>query len=152
MERRHEIIILAIILLIIAIILILAILFTGFPAAPESSTTMPNVAAEYCTSHNNRYEIRNTTNGTQYGVCILANGTECNEWEFYWNTCAALIRTGEAIPDPSETFCLSKNYTYQTSRGYDGTEDKFCIFPDGKQCDARAFYVGTCNETTAKIL
>ncbi|MDD1670874.1 MAG: DUF333 domain-containing protein [Methanomicrobiales archaeon] len=154
MRHRIEIIILAVIVAIIAFILGMAFVFPG-PAPARGSLEnangagVPNPAAAYCTSMHNRYEIRTNPDGSQYGVCILPDGTECDEWGYYQGGCPIDIEN-ESISSPAAEFCLARNYTYTLRENPEGILDRVCVFPDGRECDAQAYYDGTCTEATAK--
>ena len=43
----------------------------------------PNPASEYCVSQGGTSEIRKDKDGAEFGVCILSNGEEREEWSFY---------------------------------------------------------------------
>lgn len=45
--------------------------------------TMGNPASLYCQSLGFQTAIRTDTNGSQYGVCCMPNGTEVDEWALY---------------------------------------------------------------------
>lgn len=45
-----------------------------------------NPAAVWCIEQGHVYEIRKDLNGNEYGVCILEDGTEIDEWEYYRKT------------------------------------------------------------------
>jgi putative hemolysin len=49
---------------------------------------VPNPASVYCEQQGNRLEIRTATDGGQYGVCIFADGSECDEWAYFRGECA----------------------------------------------------------------
>ena len=66
------------------------------PAATPDSAWMPNPASAYCEEQGGRIEIRTTADGDQYGVCILPDGSECEEWAFYRNECTPGGKTGKA--------------------------------------------------------
>jgi putative hemolysin len=53
---------------------------------------LANPASVYCEEHGGRVEMRTGEGGT-YGVCLFADGTECDEWA-YWR--------GECGPAPSD--------------------------------------------------
>jgi putative hemolysin len=130
------------------------------PATVPSTVSTPssgiaNPAAVYCTQKRYQYEIRTNPDGSQYGVCILPDGTVCDEWAFYRHTCPAPLTTaatpGAAMANPSAVYCVSKNYTYQiVTNTTDGSQSGVCVFPGGKSCDGWAYFRGECNETTAK--
>jgi putative hemolysin len=48
---------------------------------------LPNPASVYCEEQGGRLEIRTAADGSQYGVCIFADGSECDEWAFYRGEC-----------------------------------------------------------------
>ena len=48
-----------------------------------NSTWIANPASEYCVSQGGISEIRKDKDGTEFGVCKLANGEEREEWNFY---------------------------------------------------------------------
>jgi len=56
-------------------------------ALPTDGAGLPNPAAEYCQEQGYRYEIRTATDGSQSGVCIFPDGSECDEWAFYRGEC-----------------------------------------------------------------
>ena len=124
---------------------------------PTPAAGIANPAAVYCTQQpDTRYEIRKNADGSEYGVCILPGGTVCDEWAYYRHECpaaathTAATTTGAGIANPSATFCVSKNYTYQIVTNPDGSQSGNCVFPNGKACDGWAYFRGECNETTAK--
>ena len=48
---------------------------------------MANPASVYCKEQGGELIIKNDANGNQYGICKLANGKECDEWEYYKGNC-----------------------------------------------------------------
>lgn len=47
---------------------------------------LANPAAAWCIEQGHAYEIRKNPDGSEYGVCIFANGTEMDEWDYYRQT------------------------------------------------------------------
>lgn len=47
------------------------------------TTQITNPASEYCVSQGGTSEIRKDKDGAEFGVCILSNGEEREEWNFY---------------------------------------------------------------------
>ncbi|BBL66991.1 putative hemolysin [Methanoculleus chikugoensis] len=45
-----------------------------------------NPAAVWCIEQGHAYEIRKNPDGSEYGVCIFANGTVVDEWDYYRQT------------------------------------------------------------------
>jgi putative hemolysin len=47
-----------------------------------------NPASVYCQEQGGKLEIRTGADGGQVGVCVFANGSECEEWAYYYKECA----------------------------------------------------------------
>jgi putative hemolysin len=121
------------------------------PTASPPPLNLSANARAYCNDLNYSYEVRTNPGGSEYGVCILPGGTVCDSWDFYRGNCPAASSSGEASSDPWGDFCLAMNNTYTIRENPEGGVDHVCIFPDGGECDARAYYLGTCSEPTAKM-
>jgi len=48
---------------------------------------MPNPASAFCVEQGYKSEIRTAADGSQSGVCIFPDGTECDEWAFFRGEC-----------------------------------------------------------------
>ncbi|MBN1920253.1 MAG: DUF333 domain-containing protein [Anaerolineae bacterium] len=48
---------------------------------------MANPASVYCEEHEGKVEIRTDDDGGQMGICVFADGSECEEWSFYRGEC-----------------------------------------------------------------
>ena len=63
----------------------------GLAACSGSQTTSdqapaigtPNPASAYCVQQGGKSEIRKNQDGSEYGVCILPDGKEVEEWAYY---------------------------------------------------------------------
>lgn len=53
----------------------------------KSSVGIANPASTFCEENGGTLEIRSDPDGNQFGVCIFADGTFCEEWEFFRGTC-----------------------------------------------------------------
>lgn len=62
---------------------------------PEGRIGLANPASVYCEEQGHRLEMRTGAEG-QYGVCIFADGSECEEWAYYRGECGP---GGAAAPD-----------------------------------------------------
>jgi putative hemolysin len=73
-------------------------------AIPQAN--MPNPAAVFCQEQGYQSEIRTAEDGSQYGVCIFPDGSECDEWAFYRGECSPAVQnetTPEGnMPTPTE--------------------------------------------------
>jgi putative hemolysin len=47
-----------------------------------------NPASVYCEQNNGKVEIRTDVSGGQAGVCVFADGSECEEWAYFNGECA----------------------------------------------------------------
>ncbi len=59
------------------------------PAAPEKSNAaeIANPASVFCANNGGTSEIRSAEDGSQYGVCIFDDGSECDEWAYFRGEC-----------------------------------------------------------------
>jgi len=48
---------------------------------------LANPASVYCIDQGGKLEIRTDEEGGQYGVCVFADGSECEEWAYYRKEC-----------------------------------------------------------------
>jgi len=55
--------------------------------AGEPIANLPNPASVYCEEQGNRVEIRTAPDGSQFGVCIFPDGSECDEWAYFRGEC-----------------------------------------------------------------
>ncbi len=65
-------------------------------ATDTAQANLPNPASAYCEAQGNRLEIRTTADGSQSGVCIFPDGSECDEWAYYRGECTSAPATPEA--------------------------------------------------------
>ncbi len=58
------------------------------PAATPGSSQIANPASTYCVQKGGKVEIRTAADGSQSGVCVFSDGSECDEWAFFKGECA----------------------------------------------------------------
>ncbi|HBM45967.1 MAG: hypothetical protein UT05_C0001G0056 [Parcubacteria group bacterium GW2011_GWF2_38_76] len=51
-----------------------------------------NPASVYCIDQGGRSEIRTSADGSQFGVCIFSDNSECDEWAFFRGECSKGIK------------------------------------------------------------
>jgi len=66
-----------------------ALLATDTPLA-----NLPNPASVYCEQQGNKLEIRTAADGSQTGVCIFPDGSECDEWAYFRKECGPASQGG----------------------------------------------------------
>lgn len=54
---------------------------------PGGGSQIANPASAYCAERGYVSQIRTASDGSQYGVCIFPDGTECEEWAFFRGEC-----------------------------------------------------------------
>ncbi|MDD5306065.1 MAG: DUF333 domain-containing protein [Deltaproteobacteria bacterium] len=54
--------------------------------APSDNVRIANPASVNCVKNGGRLEIRTEAAG-QYGVCVFADGSRCEEWAFFRGEC-----------------------------------------------------------------
>ncbi len=128
------------------------------PDTPQAD--MPNPAAAACVEQGFVSEIRAAADGSQYGVCIFPDGSECDEWAYYRGECGPASQNGDIstptgtpapvadMPNPASAFCQEQGYQSEIRTATDGSQYGVCIFPDGSECDEWAYYRGECGPTS----
>jgi hypothetical protein len=54
---------------------------------PTVKTELSNPASEFCEQQGNRLEIITEEDGSQNGVCIFPDGSNCDEWAYFRGEC-----------------------------------------------------------------
>jgi putative hemolysin len=57
------------------------------PTAEPTMSTLPNPASAYCEKQGYALEIRTANDGSQTGVCVFLDGSECDEWAYFRGEC-----------------------------------------------------------------
>ena len=80
--------------------------FSVAQATTDSTATdipqvgIPNPASVYCKEQGNKHEIRMAADGSQNGICVFPDGSECDEWAYYRGECGP---SAQASPIPAMT-------------------------------------------------
>ena len=119
--------------------------------SPTPDANMPNPASVYCEENDGTLEIRTDASGGQVGICIFADGSECDEWAFFREECKpgdSLVPndiTPEAnMPNPASVYCEEHDGTLKIRTDAAGGQVGICIFADGSECDEWAYFRGEC--------
>jgi len=48
---------------------------------------MPNPASVYCAEHGGKVDLRQDASGGVAGICVFADGSECDEWAYFRGEC-----------------------------------------------------------------
>jgi hypothetical protein len=65
---------------------------------------LPNPAAVYCVEQGFQSEIRTAADGSQAGVCIFPDGSECDEWAYFRGQCGPTAQITEAPVSPLSVY------------------------------------------------
>jgi len=57
------------------------------PAQNNQASGLPNPASVFCEKQGGSLEIRKDKEGNEKGFCIFEDGSECDEWNFYYGKC-----------------------------------------------------------------
>src|SRR4030042_133672 len=74
--------------------------FRGECAPTSQGSHPPNPASVYCEEQGYKLEIRTADDGSQSGVCIFPDGSECDKWAYFRGECGPV--TSDIPADPSE--------------------------------------------------
>ena len=80
--------------------------FSVTQATSDSTATdipqagIPNPASVYCKEQGNKHEIRMAADGSQNGICVFPDGSECDEWAYFRGECGP---AAQASPIPAMT-------------------------------------------------
>ncbi|SLN31556.1 hypothetical protein TRL7639_01334 [Falsiruegeria litorea R37] len=55
---------------------------TSAASASDTKTTLANPAATFCIENGGTYQLSKDENGNAVGICILADGTEVDAWDY----------------------------------------------------------------------
>ena len=72
---------------------------------------MPNPASVYCEQNGNKLEIKMASDGSQNGICVFPDGSECDEWTYFRGDCGP---TAQKSPTPA----MTAEATTDASGGY----------------------------------
>ena len=110
---------------------------------------MANPASVYCAEHDGTVDIRDGEGG-QIGICVFADGAECEEWAFFRGECTPpgvepkpASEVFANMANPASVYCTENGGNSEIRQG-DGGEVGICVFPGGAECDEWAFFRGEC--------
>ena len=144
----------------IAVALSLLVLSACSARTPQPATatatldtiTIANPASAYCEEQGFELETRTAQDGSQYGVCMFEDDTECEEWAYYRGECKpgdmdvapAPTASPAGIANPASTYCVEQRGASEIRTAEDGSQYGVCRFPDGGECEEWAFFRGEC--------
>lgn len=129
-----------------ALIALLAAAWLAACSVPNTPTAqIPNPASQNCITHGGELRIETRPDGGQYGVCVFEDNYQCEEWAMMRGDCpVGGVKVTGYITDAGRFCAISGGEYAVTSPSGAENEEGSCTFPNGKICDAAAFYQGTC--------
>jgi putative hemolysin len=93
---------------------------SGSAATDMPQAGIPNPASVYCKEQGNKHEIRMAADGSQNGICVFPDGSECDEWAYFRGECGP---AAQKSPTPA----MTAEATTDASGGYmpPGTSEEF---------------------------
>jgi uncharacterized protein len=80
------------------------------PSPVPTQADLPNPASIFCEGQGGRLEIREDASDGQAGICVFADGSECEEWALFRNECQpgwiatqAVAPTSPPVIEPAAT-------------------------------------------------
>ena len=105
---------------------------------------MPNPASAFCVDQGGKLDIRKDATGAETGICVFADGSECEEWAFFRDECKPGAQPAANMPNPASVFCADQGGKLNIHKDTTGGEYGMCAFADGSECDEWAFFNGEC--------
>ena len=105
-----------------------------------------NPASENCVKQGGALLTQERGGGGQYGVCLLEDNRQCEEWALLRGDCpvGGLRITGYVTL--AAQYCAITGGEYQiTGNGNTDQEQGTCTFKNGQICDVWDYFAGQCN-------
>ncbi len=80
------------------------------PASPTAKAGMANPASVYCEQNGGKLELRQDASGGAAGICIFADGSECDEWAYFRGECKPV--GSPVTPEPVSTLAAGLRIVY----------------------------------------
>jgi hypothetical protein len=121
-------------------------LISGTDKINSGNANLPNPASVFCEENDGILEIRTADDGSQSGVCVFPDGSECDEWAFFRGECKPgdSLTNSANMPNPASVFCEDNGGTLEIRTADDGSQRGVCVFPDGSECDEWAYFRNEC--------
>ena len=129
----------------IVVTVIIAFWAAGAAAQTQSSPQLANPASVNCTQQGGTLTIERRPDGGQFGVCTFTDNYQCEEWALFRGECPnnGLRVTGYATP--AGRYCAITGGRYSVVSAPGATPERgSCLLPNGRSCEADAYYAGAC--------
>lgn len=115
-------------------------------SAPAAAAVQrANPASENCVARGGRLAIEALPSGAQYGICMFEDNRQCEEWALLRGECPVGGRRITGYATAAGRYCAITGGEYTVISGSDAADERGeCALPNGKRCDADAYYRGEC--------
>jgi len=96
---------------------------------PMEGVALANPASKYCEDLGYELELRTDDTGS-YGICILPDGSECEEWDFLAGRCGQ-----------EHSYCEQQGFVLEAE---EESNIGKCVFSDGSSCMELDYFEGRC--------
>jgi putative hemolysin len=122
---------------------------------PTPTQTSPgqiaNPASENCVKQGGTLTIQKRGDGSEYGVCVLEDNRQCEEWAMLREECPVDGIKITGYTTLAAQYCAITGGTYQITGSSNADEEQgTCTFKNGQTCDAWDYYNGKCGPNTAE--
>ena len=126
--------------------LTLMVILMMLASACQPKADMPNPASVYCEENEGRLELRQDESGSQVGICMFEDGSECEEWAYYRDECqpGESLNHQARLANPASVYCEENEGRLELRQDESGGQVGICMFEDGSECEEWAYYRGEC--------
>ena len=104
-----------------------------------------NPASVNCGRQGGVLRIETNDQGGQYGICVFVDDRQCEEWALLRGRCPVGGVRVTGFVTPAARFCAITGGRYVVSANSSRPDEQgSCALPEGKICDAVAYYRGRC--------
>ncbi len=120
------------------------------PAAEPAQAGMANPASQNCVDQGGTLTIEARGDGGEFGVCTFEDNRQCEEWALFHGECPVGGVKVTGYTTPAARYCAISGGSYSvTANSGANDEQGTCTLPGGAECDAAAYYDGTCDASSA---
>lgn len=91
------------------LVLLLTLVACTAASPAQNAANMENPASKFCEDQGFRLEIRTAADGSQSGVCVFPDATECDEWLYFRGECGPGRITHTVTPQEQERWTVYRN-------------------------------------------
>jgi uncharacterized protein len=119
------------------------------PATPAPAATVAeksgiaNPASTNCVDKGGKLDIVKGQAG-EIGMCILPDGTTCEEWALFRGECKPGDKQSQLTTDPAAKFCADNGGKVEVIGAGTAGEWGKCVFKDNSFCDEWSYFRGAC--------